>query len=141
MGYRYIESSLNLRGRSTLGTSCHYLNFTIDCNYNKYGFSITMVQGISGSVLDSSRCNFYPHTNIVYTIQNFERFYLLQISNKWVSSLEESHLQALSEPGVNLSAHRAPIAPVGGTKPACQWGNKNRWRLAIRPSQCMARRW
>ena len=42
-----------------------------------------------------------------------------------VSSPEESHLQALSEPGVNLSAHRAPIVPVDGTKPARQCGNKN----------------
>jgi len=44
---------------------------------------------------------------------------------KGVSSPEESHLQALSEPGVNLSAHRAPIVPVDGTKPARQCGNKN----------------
>ncbi len=49
--------------------------------------------------------------------------------NIGVSSPEESHLQALSEPGVNLSAHRAPIVPVGGTKPARQCGNKNFWLI------------
>ena len=40
-----------------------------------------------------------------------------------VSNLEESHLQVLSEPDVNLSAHPAPIVPVDVTKPAFQCGN------------------
>ena len=41
-----------------------------------------------------------------------------------VSSPEESHHRALSEPDVNLSAHPAPIVPAQGTKPACQWGKR-----------------
>ena len=40
-----------------------------------------------------------------------------------VSSPEESHLQALLEPDVNLSAHPAPIVPAEGTKPTRQCGN------------------
>ena len=48
--------------------------------------------------------------------------YWVVITNQRVSRPKESHLQALSEPGVNLSAHRPPMVPVGGTKPARQWG-------------------
>ena len=46
---------------------------------------------------------------ILPNITKNEHIIKLQILNKWVSGLEESHLQALSEPGVSLSAHRAPI--------------------------------
>jgi hypothetical protein len=42
-----------------------------------------------------------------------------------VSNPEESHLQVLSEPGVNLSAHRVPTIPVYGKKPVSQCGNNH----------------
>ena len=38
----------------------------------------------------------------------------------WVSRPKEFHIQALSEPDMNLSAHPAPIVPVDVTKPAFQ---------------------
>ena len=57
-----------------------------------------------------------------------------------VSSPEESHLQALSEPDVNLSAHPAPTVPADGTKPALQCGNNPGWRRATLPIQWIERR-
>ena len=57
-----------------------------------------------------------------------------------VSSPEESHLQALLKPDVNLSAHPAPIVPTDGTKPARQGGNKPGWRCATPPTQWSERR-
>ena len=35
-----------------LQPACHYLTISIYCFYNIYGFSITMVKGILGPVLD-----------------------------------------------------------------------------------------
>jgi len=56
-----------------------------------------------------------------------------------VSSPGESHLQPLSEPDINLSAHPALIVPAGGRKPACQCGNNHRWSFVMRPIQWIAR--
>jgi hypothetical protein len=40
------------------------------------------------------------------------------------SSRGEFHPPALSEPGVNLSAHPAPITQPHGRTPNCQWANR-----------------
>jgi len=47
-----------------------------------------------------------------------------------VSRRGESHPPALAEPGVNLSAHRAPIVQLSGRTPQRQWANSPGWRLA-----------
>src|SRR5438309_10980367 len=51
-------------------------------------------------------------------------------SHHEVSRREGSHLPALAEPGVNLSAHRAPIVQPSGRRPQRQWANRSGWRLA-----------
>ena len=40
------------------------------------------------------------------------------------SRRRESHPPALAEPGVNLSAHRAPIVQPSGRTPQRQWANR-----------------
>jgi len=45
-----------------------------------------------------------------------------------VSRREESHLPALVEPGVNVSAHRAPIVQPLGRTPHRQCANRPGWR-------------
>src|SRR3954454_1559027 len=47
-----------------------------------------------------------------------------------VSRRRESHPPALAEPGVNLSAHRAPIVQPSGRTPKRQWANRPGWRRA-----------
>jgi len=47
-----------------------------------------------------------------------------------VSRRGESHPPALVEPGVNLSAHRAPIVQPSGRTPSRQCANRPGWRLA-----------
>src|SRR5450755_4612450 len=44
------------------------------------------------------------------------------------SRRRESHPPALAEPGVNLSAHRAPIVQPSGRTPQRQWANRPGWR-------------
>lgn len=46
------------------------------------------------------------------------------------SSRGESHPPALSEPGVSLSTHRAPIIQPSGDAPACQWAKRPGSRAA-----------
>jgi hypothetical protein len=46
-----------------------------------------------------------------------------------VSGRGEFHPPALSEPGVNVSAHRAPIVQPSGRTPNRQWANRSGWRL------------
>ena len=45
-----------------------------------------------------------------------------------VSGRGESHPPALSEPGVSLSTHRAPIVQPSGRTPNRQWANRPGWR-------------
>ena len=51
----------------------------------------------------------------------------------------ESHPPALAEPGVNLSAHRAPIVQPSGRTPNRQWANRPGWRLAMPAMNLRAR--
>jgi hypothetical protein len=45
-----------------------------------------------------------------------------------VSGRGEFHPPALSEPGVSLSTHRAPIVQPSGRTPNRQWANSPGWR-------------
>jgi len=49
-------------------------------------------------------------------------------SHRQESRRRESHPPALAEPGVNLSAHRAPIVQPSGRTPQRQWANRPGWR-------------
>ena len=52
----------------------------------------------------------------------------------------ESHPPALAEPGVNLSAHGAPIVQRSGRTPNRQWANRPGCRLATSARNLRARR-
>src|SRR4051812_16420592 len=56
-----------------------------------------------------------------------------------VSRRGESHPPALAEPGVNLSAHRAPIVQPSGRTPRRQCANRPGWRLATSAMNLRAR--
>ena len=56
-----------------------------------------------------------------------------------VSRRGESHPPALAEPGVNLSAHRAPIVQPSGRTPQRQCANRPGWRLATSAMNLCAR--
>ena len=58
-----------------------------------------------------------------------------------VSRRRESHPPALAEPGVNLSAHRAPIVQPSGRTPQRQCANRPGWRLATSAMNLRARVW
>ncbi len=57
-----------------------------------------------------------------------------------VSGRGESHPSALAEPGMNLSAHPAPIVQPSGRTPNRQWANRVGARFATRVSHRRARR-
>ena len=58
-----------------------------------------------------------------------------------VSRRGESHPPALAEPGVNLSAHRAPIVQPSGRTPKRQCANRPGWRLATSAMNLRALVW
>jgi hypothetical protein len=58
---------------------------------------------------------------------------------KPVSRREGSHLPALAEPDVNLSAHPAPIVQPSGRSPQRQCANRPGWRRATSAMNLRAR--
>jgi nucleotide-binding universal stress UspA family protein len=112
------------------------------------------VRRVTGALGERARVRIEPGraSGLIVKTAAAERCSLIIVSSRRVGGIRalgsvseresrrrESHPPALAEPGVNVSAHRAPIVQPSGRKPQRQWANRPGWRRATSAMNLRAR--